>query len=63
MDPNATLKELETNLTNAAFANIKLVNFWLCEDLKNWLDKKGFEPDWDKYPAATAYYRKFQEQL
>ncbi|HEY6117461.1 MAG TPA: hypothetical protein VI172_16025 [Candidatus Dormibacteraeota bacterium] len=51
MDPNATLRRIED-------ADTRREQREACEDLRTWLARGGFHPDWDAYPKATAFYRK-----
>lgn len=31
----------------------------LCDGLLEWINKDGFEPDWEKYPVGTKYYQDY----
>lgn len=53
MDPNATLQMIHEFLTDRKAGDE--VDEW-CYDLKEWLDKGGFEPNWEQYPLGTSYY-------
>ncbi len=54
MDPNATLRDINDFLADRHVG--EKVDIW-CEYLYDWLSHGGFNPDWDKYPLATDYYR------
>lgn len=54
MDPNATLRMIEEALRDRDY---RLAN-QLKWSLFQWLARGGFEPDWSKYPQASAYYHK-----
>jgi len=60
MDPNETLKMIDEFLKARQVGDC--VDEW-CRDLLEWLNKGGFEPDWDKYPSGTEYFscRKIEE--
>lgn len=56
MDPNQTLADLnvarDAGLSKAAVD----ARLSLSGALYNWLQSGGFEPDWEKFPRATAYF-------
>lgn len=65
MDPNETLKQInyelglvstfypiDPNIADDAGERLDL----LCQDLFDWLDRGGFQPDWTAYPTAASYY-------
>jgi len=54
VDPNACLKKIDDFLH--ARKSGDEVDQW-CRDLMDWLDKGGFEPDWDKYEWGTSYFK------
>jgi hypothetical protein len=58
MDPNAVLREIDAYLGHRPT--------WILtdqeldervEDLARWLDRGGFEPDWNQYAIGASYYR------
>ncbi len=51
MDPNACLRRIN-DATSRSERNEA------CDDLRTWIARGGFQPDWTAYPKATAYYRK-----
>ena len=53
MDPDATLKQIDDFLLLRKTGAI--VDVWV-EELATWLNKGGFDPDWDRYPLATSYF-------
>ena len=53
MDPNATLAEIQWFLDETD----EDPDTDLLYALDEWLKKGGFEPDWQKYPQATDYFR------
>ena len=53
MDPNELLRMIDEFITTRQTGDD--VDYW-CQDLYDWLDKQGFEPQWDKYPMGTSYY-------
>lgn len=55
MDPNACLDLIAFYLRYADDYGADLDE--TCQDLFDWLDKGGFEPDWSKHPSASEYYR------
>lgn len=61
MDPNETLKRIDEFLREHRTG--EEVDHW-CEDLLEWLDRGGFEPDWEKYSVGTSYFecRRVQAQ-
>lgn len=54
MDPNECLKMIDEFLR--ARESGDEVDQW-CRNLMEWLDKGGFEPDWDKYDLGTSYFK------
>ena len=57
MDPNALIKKVqflrdEDFLTWGSMEEI----YELFEDLKDWLDKGGFEPTWKIFPGVLGQY-------
>ena len=65
MDPNANLAEQESILTAGLTPSGQLHNYDryrlydLRVALRDWFKGEGFAPDWDKYPIATAAYRRW----
>ena len=61
MDPNATLEVIETELENRMIeptsSRDESIKYFV-EDLREWIQSEGFEPDWKAYPLATQYYHK-----
>lgn len=55
MDPNTTLRDIEDEIQMQAPPSS--VVYKMCDDLREWLNKGGFEPNWDKYPIGSAFYR------
>ena len=53
MDPDAALKRINDALDHPLAADAADA----CEDLRAWLDRGGFEPDWEAWPAAAWLYR------
>ena len=53
MDPNETLKQIDQHLETDVEAAKEA-----CLDLATWMSKGGFNPVWDRYPKAAAYYGK-----
>jgi len=60
MDPNATLREIDSFLQDRRTG--EEVDDW-CGYLYEWLQKGGFAPDWEKYPTGTSYYNCYVSQL
>ena len=54
MDTNKTLAEIADHLIDGD----EEAAFLACEDLVNWLELGGFEPDWEKCPEAARFYQK-----
>ena len=59
MDPNANLAE-QASLLDAADRHDLTRRRELREALQEWLDRRGFAPDWKAYPAATKAFRTWQ---
>lgn len=58
MDPNATLSRIADLLRQSAYdGDAGLELDFACQDLFDWIARGGFEPEWDKHPSATGYYR------
>ena len=62
MDPNATLRRIADlmheepgELTEECLAEA-------CQDMREWLAKGGFEPQWEKSPFAAAHYRRWEAE-
>ena len=53
MDPNYTLREIDSALTSPQWGEDPDD---LCVELRQWLLRGGFEPEWDRYPAASRYF-------
>lgn len=60
MDPNATLRELESLLTGKTtprkYGPAHRIRE-LVENLEAWFSGGGFEPDWLAYPRATKWFQ------
>lgn len=54
MDPNAALKNIEAALAPVLDLDTIEEN---AVALRDWLGGGGFQPDWEKYPNATKWYR------
>jgi len=54
MDPNETLRMIDQFLTSRQTGDE--VDEW-CENLREWISKGGFEPDWSKRELGTSYYK------
>jgi len=52
MDPNATLKDIAEHTESGDEAEARSSALYL----KEWICNGGFQPDWDRYPEATAWY-------
>lgn len=52
MDPNATLRLIAECLEDRDYGSA----LESCFDLKRWIANGGFQPEWDAYPAASAYF-------
>jgi len=63
MDPNANLAHQDRLVTAAATQPIhnydRYALFDLRQALREWLLSGGYQPDWQRYPAGTASYRKW----
>lgn len=60
MDPNANLAEQDQIAQLPKQHNYDRYRLYdLRVALRDWLASGGFEPDWAKYPAGTASYRKW----
>jgi hypothetical protein len=68
MDPNATLRFIQNSMDEwkdnyhpdtSSHWKDQIDNSII--DLRKWLLKGGFAPDWDKFPEATRYYRFYTE--
>jgi hypothetical protein len=61
MDPNECLRLIQgyavARPNKMRWQGIDEAAAFLCVDLNDWLEKGGFEPDWNAYPDATAYFR------
>lgn len=56
MDPNEALKQIEVLMSYCPKQEqYKQLDIY-CWALQHWLSKEGFEPNWQKYPQATAFY-------
>jgi hypothetical protein len=60
MDPNETLRQIneyaDARPNKMRWQGIDEEAGHLCVAINEWLEKGGFEPDWKKYPDATAYF-------
>jgi hypothetical protein len=54
MDPQATLQEIDAFIKDGSTG--EEVDY-LCRALYNWIRLGGFEPNWNRYPVGTAYYK------
>jgi len=54
MDPNATLRMIESALESGDREAAKDSR----RDLVWWMERGGFAPDWEAYPRAAAYVRR-----
>ena len=52
MDPNATLRRLDEAMDEREMDEAGFI----VKDLARWLASGGFEPEWWRYPRATAFY-------
>lgn len=52
MDPDATLRLIAEAVADGELTEADEA----CDDLRVWLQRGGFEPDWSRWPGATAYY-------
>jgi len=52
MDPNATLADIAYCIKNQEWDDAA----HLCEQLHDWLESGGFEPDWSSEPKAYQYF-------
>lgn len=55
MDPNVCLKRIADAIQDGEYEDAD--DF--CDELYEWIDKQGFQPEWDSYPEAAAYYREY----
>lgn len=53
MDPNATLELIQELLTAQMYEDATSLR----TDLLAWIRRSGFEPDWNRYPAATDFVK------
>lgn len=56
MDPNKVLKQIEDSMSHYLEHGQQSQLNTACWVLYNWMSKKGFDPDWQKYPQAMAFY-------
>lgn len=63
MDPNATLKEIESEFCKAAELKTD-EELWYdsCYNLNQWLASKGFEPNWGLSPIGWCVYQHWYYQ-
>lgn len=54
MDPNATLREIDAFLARHETGDEVDIH---CQNLFDWIQRGGFEPEWSRYPLGTSYYR------
>lgn len=57
MDPNETLAWID----NALASNDAEHARELCDELRVWLRRGGFEPRWKDYPEAAGFYNSYCE--
>ena len=55
MDPNVTLRELDTLICPAGPLSDEFLE--LAQALSGWLRNGGFEPNWDDYPRGTKLWK------
>ena len=55
MDPDAVLQLIDELLASDAPYKLAEAND-ACQNLFDWLARKGAHPNWKKFPAATAYF-------
>ena len=48
MDPNAALERISEALVELVDAS---------EDLRDWLERGGFEPRWEDFPEASMHFK------
>ena len=53
MDPNTVLQRINDLLFAADATELHQA----CHDLLDWINKDGFEPNWDQHDLAACYYR------
>lgn len=69
MDPNKTLQTLNLyvmllktqSMDSQSYKEAEPKARYYANTLESWLSNGGFEPNWDMYPNATAYYKNRQE--
>ena len=62
MDPNATLKMIgELDPDVCLDDTVEDAYSDLCEELHSWLDRGGFEPDWEADVVATKAYLNWRD--
>ena len=54
MDPNATLKQIHEFLADRRSGEEVDI---MCQDLWDWIETGGFQPEWERYPTGTSYYQ------
>ena len=52
MDPNACLERIDNALRDHEIGEAQAA----CDDLRCWLGRGGFAPDWDRFPRARDFY-------
>ena len=52
MDPTHCLHRIEDALLDRDFEDAD----WACEDLNDWLNRGGYEPEWGSSAAGSAYF-------
>ena len=57
MNPEATLREIRE--TMHGHSDLRSV-VDCCRALREWIDRGGFQPHWEREPIATARYRRFE---
>jgi len=61
MDPNAALMNIAYELSVSSpsgrrvFVSQEIDD--TVDDLREWIAGGGFEPDWERHPLATSYYK------
>lgn len=56
MDPNATLAFIE-DMENEDSQDETLI--WALQDLRDWIERGGFSPNWTRFPRGTDLFNRF----
>lgn len=54
MDVNAALQRLDSLLISGVGGD---ECDEICDDIRDWVKRGGFEPSWNKHTLATSYYK------